>query len=363
MNKEYIISLATLPERKQAPTMVKLFSWGLNNTTKGEFVLTKESADQIIAAWKDYGNKLNVDYNHAQLFSVNPDESISAGSFDLELRETGLFAVNIEWTDKAKKLIESREYLYISPAFLTNEDNEVVELINFALTNIPATKGMDQLLAAFRLLNKDTMTETEALEAQIETQDTLPPPKEETQETETVVLSDAQEHEVLAEPMPEDVPEEVFDYKMAYEELKAEVSLIKEKLNELISSEMEDMPTEDMPEDMPADQEEMSIEDCGCGTKKKKIKKLSQAQDQDELESQLQDLKKENMIILAISEGKVLPAEKDSLKKLSLTDLENQLKDKKVINLSHSKQIIGTVESNPELEDFRNKIRSQLFRK
>jgi hypothetical protein len=306
-NKNILISLSDIPSRKEAPTLVKLFSWGLNKTTKGDFILSEKSANEIIEAWKEYGNKLNIDYNHAQLFSVNPDESISAGTFDLELRETGLFAVNIVWTDKAKSLVEAKEYIYISPAFLTNEEGEVVELINFALTNIPATKNMDQLIAAFKLENK-TMDEQTPVE----------------------------ETEKLAEEMP--VEEKPFDCQMAIGELKAELESLKLMIQEMKPEEKEEEVVEEVPV------EETVVED--------------------ETLSTLSDLKKENMILLGIIGKKILPSETDKLKTLSIVDLEKELGSRKEINLTNVKQYVDTskalsVDKSVD-EAFRETIKRQL---
>jgi phage I-like protein len=149
------------------PTERLLFKFGENKTTKGTFYLTPESAYIIMTSWKAYGNKLNFDYNHMQLENTQtPESSVSAGTYDLGLREKGLYAINIEWTEKAANMILSKEYLYTSPAFLTeNQDGKevIIELINCALTNIPATISMDQLLAASKF-NKESMENTENTE-------------------------------------------------------------------------------------------------------------------------------------------------------------------------------------------------------
>jgi phage I-like protein len=159
------------------PTERLLFKFGENKTTKGTFYLTPESAYIIMTSWKAYGNKLNFDYNHMQLENTQtPESSVSAGTYDLGLREKGLYAINIEWTEKAANMILSKEYLYTSPAFLTeNQDGKevIIELINCALTNIPATISMDQLLAASKF-NKESMENTENTEKLAEMPEDMP---------------------------------------------------------------------------------------------------------------------------------------------------------------------------------------------
>lgn len=159
--KYHLIRLA----KSKPPTERLLFKFGVNKTTKGDFYLTKESAKEIINNWKDYGNNLNIDYNHNQLANViDPEAGASAGTFQLEVRPSGLWAVDIIWTDRASKMIESREYIYTSPAFITEDRNGqevIIDVLNFALTNIPATKNMDMLIAAskYEKTKKENMTE------------------------------------------------------------------------------------------------------------------------------------------------------------------------------------------------------------
>lgn len=57
----------------------------------------------------------------------------------------------MRWTPKAAKELTDGEWLYFSPAFSNEEKTgRILELINIALTNIPATRGMTPLVAASR---------------------------------------------------------------------------------------------------------------------------------------------------------------------------------------------------------------------
>lgn len=134
----------------KAPEAVRLFRAGANETRKGVFLFNEASQASVIAAAKDWGVRLSFDYCHAMLdtWAIDPAASgKSAGSFLLEVRDGDLWAVDIKWTPAAKAAIEAREWLYISPAFNHAEDGAITELINVALTNIPATKNLDPLIA------------------------------------------------------------------------------------------------------------------------------------------------------------------------------------------------------------------------
>jgi len=55
-------------------------------------------------------------------------------------RNGELWASNVQWTDKAAGMLKAREARYVSPAFNYEDDGAITELVNVALTNIPATK-------------------------------------------------------------------------------------------------------------------------------------------------------------------------------------------------------------------------------
>jgi phage I-like protein len=61
----------------------------------------------------------------------------------------GLFADDVEWTEEAKQLINGKQYKYFSPVFaFAAATGNVKDLRLGALTNQPAIKGMDEVLAA-----------------------------------------------------------------------------------------------------------------------------------------------------------------------------------------------------------------------
>lgn len=107
----------------------------------------------MLARYADQGNELMVDYDHYSLgFALDPAlAGKAAGWFGLELRGGELWAVNVRWTQPAAEALSRGEWKYISPAFVTDESGRICELINVALTNIPATKNMRPLIAASAL--------------------------------------------------------------------------------------------------------------------------------------------------------------------------------------------------------------------
>jgi len=149
-----LITLAiALPAGDSPPTEFRLFRQGKNDTEKGVFTFDAKAAKVVMARYEKRGVRCSFDYNHASLEKSpkDPKESAkSAGWFDLEVREGELWATNINWTPPALEAFQNKEFAYFSPAFSTDGEGRVVDLINCALTNLPATHDIPQLVAADR---------------------------------------------------------------------------------------------------------------------------------------------------------------------------------------------------------------------
>ncbi len=130
-----------------APSEFRIFSFGTTDTTKGAYAFDSEAAATVMQAAQEYGNRLTLDYEH-QALNDPPMEAPSAGTYSLDLRADGLWATDVRWTPKASAYLSNKEYLYFSPAFLHDEKGRPKRLLNVALTNIPATKRMQPLVAA-----------------------------------------------------------------------------------------------------------------------------------------------------------------------------------------------------------------------
>ncbi len=142
-----------IAEGGKAPSEIRLFAPGWNDTTKGMFLCDEQSIAQITQAFADYGNRLTWYFGHPEFDGRPAQEEKSAGSFLLEARQgdTGLepWAIDIQWADGVAGAIERKEWLYHSPGFwYETENRRIIEIINCALTNEPATKNARPLLMA-----------------------------------------------------------------------------------------------------------------------------------------------------------------------------------------------------------------------
>jgi phage I-like protein len=137
---------------KAPPSEFRIFAAGKIETTKGVFLFDAKAAELVMASVAEYGNDYAVDYDHGMgaWLAMDPAESgKAAGWFKPEMRGGELWASQVSWTPKATEKLSAREYRYTSPAFRTEkEGGRISELVNVALTNIPATKKHPPLMAS-----------------------------------------------------------------------------------------------------------------------------------------------------------------------------------------------------------------------
>lgn len=136
---------------------IQLFPLGEFRATDGRpldvphWYIDAALAANLIAEFETRTNQTVVDYEHQTLLSAqNGQPAPAAGWFGkLEWRESGLFAVDVEWTERASQMIQAGEYRYISPVFTYDKKTGAIKrLLNAALTNNPALDGMDAVAAS-----------------------------------------------------------------------------------------------------------------------------------------------------------------------------------------------------------------------
>jgi len=137
------------------PTEFLLFRAGANETSKGTFVLTPESAAACMAAYQREGVELIVDLEHDSLSTEARNMRSDAGDarawFKLELRADGsLWAVDVRWTPDGERRLREKTQRYISPAFEHDEKGVVMQIANAAMCSMPATYNAPALVAASR---------------------------------------------------------------------------------------------------------------------------------------------------------------------------------------------------------------------
>ncbi|MGE3181730.1 MAG: phage protease, partial [Phycisphaerae bacterium] len=128
------------------------------------FAFTRPQADAAVNWFAKLNRKLAIDYEHQSFDRFNGREDglrPAAGWIGgLEVREDGLWAIEIVWTDRAASLLCSGEYRYFSPVIFWADEThtEFAGLGPVALTNDPAMHGV-RPLAAGRALGSDADAE------------------------------------------------------------------------------------------------------------------------------------------------------------------------------------------------------------
>ena len=132
-----------------------MFAVGVNDSTSGPTLWDAKAAELTMArAAERAGVRYAVDLEHRSLDdqarALTKDATDAMGWFDLEVRGGELWAVNVTWNEEGAERLRSKRQVYFSPAFYTDEEGRVTELVNIALTSMPATHGLAPLVAANR---------------------------------------------------------------------------------------------------------------------------------------------------------------------------------------------------------------------
>ena len=121
-------------------------------------ILDEESMQSIINQFKRRGNDMVIDYEHQTLKDVQAPAAGWIKRFINKGKE-GLWAV-VEWTEKAREYMAAREYRYFSPVFWARKsDRKVLKIDHIALTNYPKINRLQPIVAK--------MTRDQARDAQL----------------------------------------------------------------------------------------------------------------------------------------------------------------------------------------------------
>jgi phage I-like protein len=127
------------------PAEIQIIPYGYHETGKGAFRLDDEGMRAIIEEFDSRKNDMVIDYEHQ---SLSGGEAPAAGWIKRLVNKgmDGLWAV-VQWNERAREYLKNREYRYLSPVLLKRaSDSRVLRLINAALTNQPAIDGMVPLV-------------------------------------------------------------------------------------------------------------------------------------------------------------------------------------------------------------------------
>lgn len=136
------------------PEEFLLIRYGDNDYTKGEeqgkFAFSEADANEIIADFSKRGKDIVFDYEHQTLKGV---EAPASGWIKSIAKGAAGLVAKVDWTERAAKLLQGREYRYHSPV-LHFKAGRPYRLHSVALTNHPALHGYPALVADDNKSNK-----------------------------------------------------------------------------------------------------------------------------------------------------------------------------------------------------------------
>jgi phage I-like protein len=142
-NRNVVMCKIALTSGK-APDRIPLFpapaAEGMIKARDGRIFWMKDAA-RVVAEFNTDGHEIPLDWEHAAEIKAPMGEPAPAAGWIslLSLESDGSIWGSVEWTDRGRASVESREYRYISPAFrLDPETREVLQLLTAGLTNTPA---------------------------------------------------------------------------------------------------------------------------------------------------------------------------------------------------------------------------------
>ncbi len=156
----------TLDAHGNPPSEVQLLPAGSFRAIDGRptdvpaWNLTALSAQRLVDQRAARTNRTVIDYEHQTLHArANGQPAPAAGWYDtIEWREgSGLWALHVEWTDRARQMIAAGEYRYLSPVFSYDARGQVTRVLHAALTNDPGLDGMAAVAAASSLASEPLM--------------------------------------------------------------------------------------------------------------------------------------------------------------------------------------------------------------
>lgn len=116
--------------------------------TSGTYRMNAQIAERVIALARMSVNDLPIDYEHqtqraAENGQPAPAAGWMAGAKFIFRPGEGLFAQDVQWTARAKQMLDDDEYRYQSATFLYHpETGDVLAIVGAALTNRPALDGL-----------------------------------------------------------------------------------------------------------------------------------------------------------------------------------------------------------------------------
>lgn len=202
--------------------------------------ITKEALDMVLANYD--GSEILLDVDHRSMRSLDSDTKAAGWIYDLKVvdglgRLDGLYG-RIRWTDYGRRLIETREYRFISPVFKV-ADGMPFMLVNAGLTNRPALETIMPILNSKTQEGETMIMKTE------EEKETKGETKKETKEDKVTETKNACSKEDDKEVKNTETSETEKKEEVKEEVTKGEVKEEKEETKEEVKEEKKEKEEEE----------------------------------------------------------------------------------------------------------------------
>jgi hypothetical protein len=144
------VALSFFPAGDEPPKEFRIFTAGLNSTKKGTFLFDEKAAADVMAAFAKHGADLMLDLEHLSIDEDSPNFDPDArGWCRLEVRNGELWAAGVSWTADGDARLREKRQRYVSPVFgFDPATRRISEILNIAITALPATDKPEALIAA-----------------------------------------------------------------------------------------------------------------------------------------------------------------------------------------------------------------------
>ena len=123
----------------EPPEWIQLVPAGDNIEALDGRKFANKTPDAIVKAFNDDPRDLPIDWNHATELKAPKGEEAPAACWVSEMENRGgEIWGKASWTPRGAASLKSREYRYLSPAFLMNKARNIIQVISAALVTRPA---------------------------------------------------------------------------------------------------------------------------------------------------------------------------------------------------------------------------------
>ncbi|QLB14051.1 hypothetical protein A6B39_00595 [Mannheimia granulomatis] len=137
---------------EEANGRIQLFPYGWfypQDGREGGWYVDDSNGYQLADDINNLTIRLMIDYEHQTLYVATNGKGNPAAGWMVKaeyISGQGIF-VQVKWTEKATAEIKNGEYRYLSPLFLADKSGRVIKVLNAALTNRPALHNLAEVVA------------------------------------------------------------------------------------------------------------------------------------------------------------------------------------------------------------------------